>query len=232
MKIYHLYSNLLNLYGEYANTLAMRRMAQNASVDCEIIAVQSVADINFKDASVIYVGAGSERALAAAAQDMCANAEPVREYLDAGGFALATGGSGALFCSELRLAPDSLTPVLGWAHADFTAGRRVYGDVLCTSADGQTVAASYNTPFKVETELEPLFSVFYDSADTAGAHEGFRKGNLFVTSLIGPLFQRNPQLCKGFVSLLLPQTLLTMHGFEHALAAHDAITAELKRHCK
>ena len=61
MKILHLFHNLMNLYGEYANTLALKRELENRGVSVTL-EKQSVGDkIDFSDADFIYIGSGTEK---------------------------------------------------------------------------------------------------------------------------------------------------------------------------
>ena len=80
MKILHLYHDLMNLYGDYANVSAMRRMLEKSG--------ESVTDYDF-----IFIGSGTERNLRVALEDFRQYKDELTACADSGKALLFTGNS-------------------------------------------------------------------------------------------------------------------------------------------
>ena len=70
IKILHLYYDLLNLYGENANTRCLEHLLSLNSIKTSID-LKSIDDkIDFKDYDIVYIGQGSEDNLLLALDDI------------------------------------------------------------------------------------------------------------------------------------------------------------------
>ena len=49
MKILHMYHDVMNLYGEYANVLAVRDMIIKSGESCEVVKKSYGDDVNFDE---------------------------------------------------------------------------------------------------------------------------------------------------------------------------------------
>ena len=67
LKILHLYSDLLDLYGDYTNVTAVRRAAAQLGYESAVTEVQLGEPIDPAGYDLIYIGHGKARNLAAAA---------------------------------------------------------------------------------------------------------------------------------------------------------------------
>ena len=76
LKILHLYSDLLDLYGDYTNVTAVRRAAAQLGYESAVTEVQLGEPIDPAGYDFIYIGHGKARNLAAAAPHF-------RQYVDA-----------------------------------------------------------------------------------------------------------------------------------------------------
>lgn len=76
LKILHLYSDLLDLYGDYTNVTAVRRAAAQLGYESAVTEVQLGEPIDPTGYDFIYIGHGKARNLAAAAPHF-------RQYADA-----------------------------------------------------------------------------------------------------------------------------------------------------
>ena len=59
MKILHLYHDIMNLYGEYANVAALKRMLEKNNVSFEIDTLSVNDTLQLLDYDFIYVGSGT-----------------------------------------------------------------------------------------------------------------------------------------------------------------------------
>ena len=58
VKIAHLYYDLMNLYGEQGNIIALKESLKNQNIETEIDLLSSGDDINFKDYDIFYICTG------------------------------------------------------------------------------------------------------------------------------------------------------------------------------
>ena len=61
MKILHLFDDLMNLYGEYANTLALQRAVSEKGRAAEIERRSVGDELSFSEYDFIYIGSGTEK---------------------------------------------------------------------------------------------------------------------------------------------------------------------------
>ena len=70
INVLHLYYDLLNLYGENANTRCIKHNLELNNIKCKVDLKSINDDINFNDYDFIYIGSGSEENLLLALKDI------------------------------------------------------------------------------------------------------------------------------------------------------------------
>lgn len=205
MKIVHLFHNLMNLYGEYANVLALRRELENggASVAVEN---QSVGDkINLSDADFIYIGSGTEKNQKAALEAVKPFADEISKALERGAVVLATGNSFEMFGRKITDKNGRDFDGLGFFDFTVTEGdKRVVTDSVCAFNGGEIIGF-VNKASEISGVKNPLFTVKQGAGNSSEdtANEGVHEGNFYGTHIIGPLLIRNNAAAKYFAELLL-----------------------------
>ena len=193
IKILHLYYDLLNLYGENANSkvLVNRLEKQGEKVKVDF---KSVGDkININDYDFIYVGSGSLESMKLAKAYFKRLEKDIKKYIKDNKILLATGNSLELFENILDYKTKEI---------DF----RIVGDQVfeCNLIKKLVVGFQNRTSVIVESNEESLFTVKngcgYNPKETK---EGIRHNNFFGTYLLGPLLIRNPYFLEYIVKLLL-----------------------------
>ena len=97
IQLLHLYPDLMNLYGEYANVAALRRSLERQGAEVVVRTGTLYEDIDFSGADFLYVGAGTESAQLTALEDLRRYETAVRAALERGAVVLATGNAMELF---------------------------------------------------------------------------------------------------------------------------------------
>ena len=105
IQLLHLYPDLMNLYGEYANAAALRRSLERQGAEVVVRTGTLYEDIDFSDADFIYMGAGTESAQLVALEDLRRYTDAVGAALARGTVVLATGNAMELFPTA-RPTPD------------------------------------------------------------------------------------------------------------------------------
>ncbi len=228
IKLLHCYDDLLNLYGDYANVsvLARRLREEGEDVKIEKFSIGSVVD--FSDKSFIYFGAGTEKNIITALEDVRRVRRELSDYIACGGTLLATGNSVALFGDRINCLDGVSREGLGFIRAEFTEiEKRQYTElILKTPIIEKPVVATVNTSYSISFNDETLFFIEYDSNKLLEEREGLRKGNAFFTRLSGPVLVRNPELLEFFAHSVSGRRLSEPHqdwnysaerGYEHML---------------
>lgn len=206
MKILHLYYDFMNLYGEYANTLALRDKLRAMGKDCEIEKKTFGDEVTFSDYDFIYIGSGTERNMKLILEDMRPKADELKKYVDSGKPVLMTGNSFEILGKSITDAAGKRYEGLGFFGFEVTEQnkRRDTADAVFTAdfVEGDLVGF-VNKCSEIRGVSEPLFTVKEGLANAEGeTGEGARMKNLFGTHLIGPALMRNAQLCKYLADLI------------------------------
>nr|AGS51996.1 putative glutamine amidotransferase [uncultured bacterium contig00006] len=210
IRIVTAYPDVLNLYGDYANTAVLARFLRARGEMLELRSFTVGSYTNISSADLVIVGAGTENRMIYALRDLRRLSGELRSYVDKGGRLLLTGNALAIFGRGVDLIEQQGSlEALGILdlRVTVTPGRR-YRELLCGSdLVDSPVVGSVNTSLEVESNEQPLFRVEKSSARLTNPVEGARRLNVFATELSGPLFVRNPELMRYFAQTLAARTL-------------------------
>lgn len=206
IQLLHLYPDLMNLYGEYANVAALRRSLERQGAEVVVRTGTLYQDIDFSGADFLYMGAGTESAQLTALEDLRRYESAVRAALERGTVVLATGNAMELFGRSIT-GPD------GAEHAGLglfpfcttvSGTARIQGDCLAVGAATGQVAVGFVNKASQTTDVEhPLFRMEHGPGNNAGtAEDGVWEGSFYGTHLIGPLLMKNPHVNAYFTELL------------------------------
>ena len=210
MKILHLYDNLMNLYGDYANLTELKKLLEHNGEQVEIERRRPGDAVDFGAYGFVYIGSGTERNLRVALEDMRRLKDGFAAYVESGRPALLTGNSFEMLGKQL--CDSSGREVRGLGLFDFETTEqsqtRLVGDVIyeCGFLDSPVVGF-VNKCSEIAGIKEPMFTVKMGLGDREGVSvEGLRRKNLFCTHLTGPALVKNPQLLCYIAELLLGRT--------------------------
>lgn len=207
VKIIHLYPDLMNLYGSYANVSAVKRILERLGHTVTVETVNPGDSAALTGADFLFMGAGTERRQTFALADFARFGSDVK--------ALAADGGTMLFAgTAMELLGDSITDAAGTVRAgiglaDFTSvqGKRrfvedVYGH---TDLFPEAVVGFMNKCAKISGITTPLLTAldmgFGNEAEKGP--EGFHRDNVFASELTGPILIKNPKLLETVVSAIL-----------------------------
>lgn len=233
MKILHLYHDIMNLYGEYANVSALERMLEKSGVKFTTDRLTLFDNADLGDYDFIYIGSGTEKNQKLVLQDFKKYKDFLVEYINSGKVILMTGNSFEMLGKTITDSDGKVFDGLG--IYDFTVTeqnkRRITGDIVYTS-DFLTkpivgfvnkcseIKCDYNDyhngthaiPSEDNKFLEkPLFTVKYGLGNCEGSkEEGLRNHNLFATHVTGPIMIKNPH----FLEYIALQISKNTDGFK------------------
>ena len=210
IKILHLYSRLLSLYGEYGNVDYLAKVLTHKGNTVTLDRAESIpADLSGYD--LVYTGAGTEADVMVAAEDIAKGG--AADYIAKGGLWLATGNSMALLGGEIKY--DTLTAkglgVMGFA-TKMSREKRWLGDALTDAANifGAQIIGYINSSSVYEGIDEGLLNFALGASlgnDKVGSADGFAYKGVIATQLTGPLLVKNPAALKFFYEKLTGEAI-------------------------
>lgn len=196
LTILHLYPDLMNLYGEYANLAVLRRRLEDMGVSVYLEGCAPEDAPDFAGADLIYLGAGTERRQKHALTALLPHADAFRAAVERGAAVLFTGNAMEALGASVTAADGKVWQGLGLA--DFTTvetDKRTPGDVIALPALWDAPAVGFMNKCSVTRGIaSPLFSQLtlgFGNEAERGA-EGYASGNVLATHITGPVLVKNP----------------------------------------
>lgn len=209
MKLYHLFPDLMNLYGDYGNLVVLKAALEDAGETAEIVPVHPGDAVDLAGADFLYMGPGTEPARDRALTLLQPYLDPLRAALLTRRVpALFTGNAWSLLGAAITLAGGNTVEGLGiFPYATTETRDRSTGDAIANPAaealPAQPAVGFLNRCDKVVGVETPLFTLTMGKGnDGASPAEGFCQDSFYATHLTGPLLVKNPHLLNFFVSLL------------------------------
>ena len=97
IKIAHLYYDLLNLYGEQGNILALKNAFENQNVKVEINLLSAGDNINFNKYDIFYMGSGTNQNLLIVLNDLKKHKKQLLNAIKKNKYFISTGNSHEIF---------------------------------------------------------------------------------------------------------------------------------------
>ena len=196
MKILHLYHDIMNLYGEYANVAAMQRMLEKNNISCEVDKLSVNDTLQLMDYDFIYVGSGTESNQKYVLEHLMSYKDELKEYIEAGKMLLMTGNSFEILGKTLKDAKEKVYEGLGFF--DFSVKeqertRNTADAIFMMEGQENPLVGFINKCSTIEGINMPLFQVKMGLGNEAkGTTEGIRYKNFYGTHLTGPILIKNP----------------------------------------
>ena len=195
IKIAHLYYDLMNLYGESGNILALKHHLLKHNVKVLISNLSLDDHLDFNNYDLFYIGSGNEEALHLALKHLQNYQEELKKTISDGKFFLVTGNALCLFGllkildfeavkTEFRIVGEQefqfknlKKPIIGFQNRDYIL---------------KYVKEKHLFDVKKGTGYMPKSIV-----------EGIWQNNFYGTFLLGPLLIRNPHFTEYLVKEIL-----------------------------
>jgi len=204
--ILHLYHDLMNLYGDWANTAALAHDINMRGFKAEISKKSIGDDIDIEACDFIYIGSGTERSQLACMRDIAQYKETLLKRINDGLPMLATGNSHELFGRSVTDADAKSHEMLGLLDfKTFQLKTRVTGDCICKVSflDDKMAGFINRAGGNQKSDIKRPFFVEPGEGANYKAHaEGIKYKNLLGTYVTGPILVRNPPLLKYFADII------------------------------
>jgi len=205
----HLYPELLNLYGDRGNTIALARRCAWRGLPVRVREIAMGDAVDFSGIDILFLGGGSDREQAIITSDLEHRGQDLGRAIDQGLVVLAICGGYQLLGKFYRTLDGREIPGLGLIDFHTVAGtRRLVGNIAIEIriADKPIAVVGFEN-HSGQTyigKLNPLGRVLRGFGNNgADEGEGLRYKNVFGTYLHGPLLPKNPELADHLIGLVL-----------------------------
>lgn len=210
MKLLHLYHDIMNLYGDYANILCLKRMLEKNGEEAEIDRVSLSEDAILDEYDFIFVGSGTEKNQKVVLADFLKYRDQLKAYIASGKPLLMTGNSFEILGKMITDGSGKSYDGLGLY--DFTVteerGRRYTADIIAkTDFLDQPLVGFINKSSMVDGVKAPMDTVTFGIGNKDGEMtEGVRDKHFYGTHITGPVLEKNPHFLCYIAGLILKKS--------------------------
>ena len=205
LTIVHLFPELLNLYGDGGNVIALTRRLQWRGLPVEVREIGMGDAMDFSQADIVFIGGGADREQMIVKDAMVARKSELSAYVADGGVLLAVCG-GYQFLGHSYAMDDVVVEGLGVIDMETVRGEgRLIGSAVIQSdiCDAPIVGfENHGGRTTLGSDAKPLGRVLGKTFGNNGedGFEGVHQGNLIGTYLHGPLLPKNPQVADYLIA--------------------------------
>lgn len=190
IRIAHLYSEELTLYGESGNIKALTYNLDKENIEYEVIRVDKDANLELDKYDFIYLGSGRPKFLDDIKKRLLPYKEEILNYIESDKIILATGNA------------ISILDFLELYNVNRYEDRIVYDVEATTSLCKGHIKGFQNTEYLIKDTKSIIFNIEKGMGNDLLLMEGFKHKNFYATSIIGPILARNDNLNNYFIDLL------------------------------
>ena len=212
-KILWLYSDLLDLYGDWGNILLIEKRLKEMGISYEVEHATLGDTLDLEGADMIYIGPGKARNLKAAAQHLIAYKEAFQKAVADGKVMLVTGNArlllGESFTDEEGNRVEGLNV---FPYTGKETGKVFVSDVVATPVAGkpEKCYGFINRTSTIQGNVGPYLFQLEQGAgdeDQGCKQEGNLQNNLFSTWCLGPVLVKNPPLARQVLTRLCGEAM-------------------------
>jgi len=205
----HLYPDVLNIYGDRGNVIALRYRCEARGIRLTVLDVSIGDPFDPEAADIVLVGGGQDREQRRIADDLVARGPALRAAIDAGLPALVVCGGFQLFGHRYVDHQGGIIPGISvfdleTRHPGPRADRCI-GDVVLETPEGEVVGfENHGGRTYLAPGQAPFGRVLRGFGNNAeDGTEGARTKNAIGTYLHGSLLPKNPALTDELILLAL-----------------------------
>lgn len=201
IRIAHLYYDLMNLYGENGNIMALVKGFEAQDMFTEVVNLTVGDKIDFNKYDIYYIGCGSELNQRIVIEDLIKYKDNLKKAIEDGKHIILTGNSYELLGNYIEKVDGEKLETLGLF--DFYSkeiDNRIIGEeIMECNFFKEPIIGFQNRQCVLNNKDNHLFEVIDGHADNYKSHnEGLHYNNLFATYNLGPILVRNP-LLKNYI---------------------------------
>ena len=216
LKIAHLYADVMNIYGDRGNTIALKFRGKLHGIDCQIKKIERGTLFDPKEYDIVVIGGGQDREQQHISEDLVKHSKVIEQAVVDGQPMLAVCGGFQLFGNFYQQSKSQEIPGIGIFDMKSLqpeeGAQRCIGSVLLKTDFGEVVGLEDHGGRSYLNKSQKPFGTVLKGHGNNGKdnNEGARTNNAIGTYLHGSLLPRNP----GITDFLL-ETALKRKYAEH-----------------
>lgn len=230
IRIAHLYPDMLNLYGDRGNIIALTTRLRARGIDVETDAITMGRSFNADDYDILFIGGGQDFEQDVLLDDLKKGKDvEINKAIHSGKVMLAICGGYQMLGKYYKTYDGKMLEYMG-ALDFYTEGReeRMIGNYAFTTKEGIEVVGFENHSGRtyLGDGVEPLGKMIkgYGNNGEDGT-EGVRFLNTFGTYSHGPILPKNPQLA----DLLISKALENKYGKTELTPLDDTLEEKARQ---
>ena len=212
LHIFHLYPDVLNLYGDRGNVLCLKRRLEWRGLGCTVTEVPMGERAKLSDGDLFFIGGGQDFEQGLLLEDLnSGRAEEIKAAVEDGAPFLCVCGGYQLMGHYYETASGERCRFIGALDlATVGAAERMIGNFAFETAFGTVVGfENHSGRTRLGPGVEPLGRVIKGFGNNGeDGTEGARYKNVFGTYSHGPVLPKNP----AFADALLTAALERKYG--------------------
>lgn len=201
IKIAHLYYDLMNLYGEIGNIMALEKGFNDQDMFTEVTNLTIGDKIDFNKFDIYYMGSGSEENQLLVINDILKYKDKINNAINNGKHFIFTGNSYEILGKYIeKINGEKINTLEIFDFYSKEVDKRIIGEeIVECDLFKETVIGFQNRQCVLNNKNNHLFSVIEGFSDNYKSHyEGIHFKNLYATYNLGALLIRNP-LFKDYI---------------------------------
>lgn len=194
--VINMYPELLNLYSDSGNILALKKRCHWRGIDIEIININGDEKPDFTIADIVFIGGGSDKDVIAVADKIRNFKNELMSYAESYGVILGICGGYQLLGNYFENGNERISALGLLDIYTVSCSERIVSNVILESEFGKITGFENHKGKTYTGSYKPLGKVIYGKGNNGeDGNEGVIEKNIFGTYLHGPLLPKNPRLC-------------------------------------
>lgn len=210
LTIYHMYPDLLNLYGDIGNIINLKKRCEWRGIKANIVNFTVETDINIDEVDIFFMGGGSDRGQSIVYSDLTKYRNVLTNAIENNSVFLAICGGYQLLGESYIDAMGNRIPGLG--VLDYTTESeegRLIGNVIIKNhlkLNPETLVGFENHGGRTYHDYDTLGTILTGNGNNGKDNlEGMIYKNCIGTYLHGPVLPKNPHLTDHMILSALKQ---------------------------
>lgn len=204
LTLYHFFPDLLNLYGDRGNVLALQKRCELRGINLNVVSVKDVKGLDLSKGDIYFIGGGADSSQALCTEQLLSIKSEFKEAIESGTPALTICG-GYQFLGKKYTTSDGLElqtiGILDFYTEAKPDKSRLIGNVLLESEKFGHVVGYENHSGRTYHAYETMGKVTYGHGNNGEDHEeGLLYKNLIGTYMHGPILPKNPKIADFLIT--------------------------------
>ena len=205
LNISWMYPDILNLHGDRGNLMALKKVAEDMSVEPVITRVENFEQkIDFENSDILFFNVGEIKSVNSVVRALKKQEDELKAYVESGKMIILVGATGAAFANKLTRQNGDVIYGLQYLDMECTEVKNIYGDDLYFILENYTADEVIGTQISmVDTHLKsakPLGKISYGKGNNGkDTTEGAVYKNVIFTNCLGPMLVKNPWFAQALI---------------------------------